>query len=152
MIKRTLSIADAHLKISANPFVAYEEFGQRLRITALESAAQWFLKQGGKSFIEKNPTLAFYFENLDSTGINYRTVRATNPPYEDTKAYLDARVSKLIGEDEKLRGALDLVMIRAPEEVEQKMDDLVCTPPQLRHLQDTACTQPPGVPAASPDP
>jgi hypothetical protein len=131
VIKRTLSISDAHLKMSANPFVAYEDFGQRLRITALESAAQWFLKQGGKSFVEKNPTLAFYFEKLDSVNIVYKTVRAANPPYEDTKAHLDARLSKLIGEDEKLRGAMDLVMISAPEEVEQRMDDLVCTPSQL---------------------
>jgi hypothetical protein len=131
VIKRTLSIADAHLKMSANPFVAYEDFGQRLRITALESAAQWFLKQGGKSFVEKNPTLAFYFEKLDSTGVVYKTIRAVNPPYEDTKAHLDARLSKLIGEDEKLRGALDLVMISAPEEIEQRMDDLVCSPSQL---------------------
>jgi DNA replication protein DnaC len=131
VIKRTLSISDAHLKMSANPFVAYEDFGQRLRITALESAAQWFLKQGGKSFVEKNPTLAFYFEKLDFVNIVYKTVRAANPPYEDTKAHLDARLSKLIGEDEKLRGAMDLVMISAPEEVEQRMDDLVCTPSQL---------------------
>jgi len=131
VIKRTLSIADAHLKMSANPFVAYEDFGQRLRITALESAAQWFLKQGGKVFIEKNPTLAFYFEKLDSIDVGYKTVRAANPPYEDTKAHLDARLSKLIGEDEKLRGALDLVMISAPEEVEQRMEDLVCTPSQI---------------------
>jgi hypothetical protein len=131
VIKRTLSIADAHLKMSANPFVAYEDFGQRLRITALESAAQWFLKQGGKVFIEKNPTLAFYFEKLDSVDVEYKTIRAANPPYEDTKAHLDARLSKLIGEDEKLRGALDLVMISAPEEVEQRMEDLVCTPSQL---------------------
>ncbi|MFA4848575.1 MAG: ATP-binding protein [Methanoregula sp.] len=131
VIKRTLSIVDAHLKMSANPFVAYEDFGQRLRITALESAAQWFLKQGGKSFVEKNPTLAFYFEKLDSSGVVYQTVRAANPPYEDTKAHLDARLSKMIGEDEKLRGALDLVMISAPEEIEQRMDDLVCSPSQL---------------------
>jgi DNA replication protein DnaC len=131
VIKRTLSIADAHLKMSANPFVAYEDFGQRLRITALESAAQWFLKQGGMPLIEKNPTLAYYFEKLDPASVVYKTIREANPPYEDTKAHLDARLSKLIGEDEKLRGALDLVMISAPEEVEQRMDDLVCTPSQI---------------------
>jgi AAA+ superfamily predicted ATPase len=130
LIKRSIAIADAHKKLSANPFVAYEEFGQRLRITALEPAALWFLKQGGKPIIEKNPALAFFFENIDSTGITYKTVRKANPPFEDTKAYLDARVSKLIGEDEKLRSALDLVIILAPEEVEQQMDDLVCTQEQ----------------------
>jgi len=131
LIKRSLAIADAHLKLSSNPFVAYEEFGQRLRITALEPAALWFLKQGGKSIIEKNPALAFYFENIDSTGITHKAVREANPPYEDTKTYLDARISKLIGEDEKLRGALDLVIVLAPEEVEQQMDDIVCTTEQL---------------------
>jgi predicted AAA+ superfamily ATPase len=130
LIKRSLAIADAHQKLSANPFVAYEEFGQRLRITALEPAALWFLKQGGKPIIDKNPALAFFFENIDSTGITYKTVRLANPPFEDTKAYLDARVSKLIGEDEKLRSALDLVILLAPEEVEQQMDDLVRTQEQ----------------------
>jgi SpoVK/Ycf46/Vps4 family AAA+-type ATPase len=142
LIKRSLAIADAHQKLSANPFVAYEEFGQRLRITALEPAALWFLRQGGKSIIEKNPALAFFFENLDSTDITYKAVRAVNPPFEDTKAYLDARISKLIGEDEKLRGALDLVIVLAPEEVEQQMDDLVCTDRQteiitmIKHARD----------------
>jgi predicted AAA+ superfamily ATPase len=130
LIKRSLAIADAHQKLSANPFVAYEEFGQRLRITALEPAALWFIKQGGKPIIDENPALAFFFENIDSTGITYKTVRKANPPFEDTKAYLDARVSKLIGEDEKLRSALDLVIVLAPEEVEQQMDDLVRTQEQ----------------------
>jgi hypothetical protein len=131
LIKRALGIPDAHQKVSANPFVSYEEFGQRLRITALEPAAQWFLRQGGKGFIERNPALAFYYEGIDSTGISYKTVRAANPRFEDTKVYLDTRISKLVGEDEKLRGALDLVIVLAPEEVEQRMDDLVCTDEQL---------------------
>jgi ATP-dependent 26S proteasome regulatory subunit len=134
-IKRSLAIADAHQKVSANPFIAYEEFGQRIRITALEPAALWFLKQGGRSIIEKNPALAFFFENFDSTGISYKTVRANNPLFEDTRACLDARVSKLIGEDEKLRSALDLVSLLAPEEVEQHMEDLVCTPEQTAIIE-----------------
>jgi SpoVK/Ycf46/Vps4 family AAA+-type ATPase len=135
LIKRTLAVADAHTKLAANPFIAYEEFGQRLRITALEPAAQWFLKQGGKPLIEKNPALAFFFENLDSTGVSYKAIRKANPPYEDTKAHLDARISKLLSEDEKLRGALDLVIVNAPEEIEQHIDDLVCTQDQLAIME-----------------
>jgi len=131
LIKRTLGISDAHEKISSNPFVTYEEFGQRLRIKALEPAGKWFLKQGGKSLIEKNPALAFYFEGEDSPDVSYAAVRSANSRYEDTKACLDLRISKLVGEDEKLRGALDLVIVLAPEEVEQSMEDLVCTPEQL---------------------
>lgn len=132
LIKRALSIADAHTKLVANPFISYEEFGQRLKITALEPAGQWFLKQGGKPFLEKNPALAFYFEKSGgSNGVSYKDVRKANPPFEDTKAHLDARISKLISEDEKLRGALDLVILSAPDEIEQHIDDLVCTDDQI---------------------
>lgn len=132
LIKRALSIADAHTKLSANPFISYEDFGQRLKITALEPAGQWFLKQGGKPFLQKNPALAFYFEKSGgSNGVTYKDVRKANPPFEDTKAHLDARISKLISEDEKLRGALDLVILSAPDEVEQHIDDLVCTDDQI---------------------
>lgn len=132
LIKRALSIADAHTKLVANPFISYEDFGQRLKITALEPAGQWFLKQGGKPFLEKNPALAFYFEKSGgSNGVTYKDVRKANPPFEDTKAHLDARISKLISEDEKLRGALDLVIISAPDEVEQHIEDLVCTDDQI---------------------
>ncbi len=115
LIKRTLAIPDAHQKLAANPFVAYEEFGQRLRLTALEPAARWFLKQGGRPCIEKNPALAFFFENLDSTGVSYKAVRAANPPFEDTKAHLDARISKLVSEDEKLGGRSTLSSSTPPK-------------------------------------
>ncbi len=130
--KRTLGIHDAHTRLSGNPFIAYEEFGQRIKITTLEPAAQWFLKHGGKSLIEKNPALAFYFERIDSVGISYASVKAANPPFEDTRHYLDVKVASLIADDEKLRSALDLVILSAPDEVEQRMDDLVCTPDQVR--------------------
>jgi SpoVK/Ycf46/Vps4 family AAA+-type ATPase len=135
VIRRTLNIIDAHLKLSANPFVTYEEFGQRMRITALEPAAQWFLKQGGEPFIGKNPVLAFFYTDMYPEKISYTAVRAANPPYEDTKAYLDARISKLIADDEKLRNALDLVIVLAPEEVEQHLDELVCSVDQLAVIE-----------------
>ena len=130
LIRCTLNIADAHEKIAKNPFVSYEDFGQRMKITTLRPAAEWFLAQGGKELIRQNPALAFFFESFDGTGISYQDVRKANPPYEDTRASLETRISKLIGEDEKFRGALDLVIVSAPEEVEQSMEDLVCSPEQ----------------------
>lgn len=132
--KRLLGIPDAHAKLSGNPFVAYEEFGQRLKLTTLEPAAQWFLKQGGKNLIEKNPALAFYYERIDSIGVSYLQAKANNPPFEDTRLYLDAKITSLIAQDEKIRGALDLVILSAPDEVEQRMDDLICSPDQIRIL------------------
>ena len=134
-IKRVLGIPNAHARLAGNPFVTYEEFGQRLKITTLDPAAQWFLKQGGKKIIERNPALAFYFEHIDSVGISYSAVKAANPPDEDTKGYLEAQIASLIAEDEKLKSALDLVILSAPDEVEQRMDDLVCTPEQNRIIE-----------------
>ena len=131
-IRRAMGIPDAHTRLAGNPFVTYEEFGQRMKVTTLEPAAQWFLKQGGKPLIAKNPTLAFYFEHVDSVGLSYAAVKAANPPYEDTKAYLDSKIASLVATDEKLKSALDLVILSAPDEVEQKMEDLVCTPEQER--------------------
>ncbi|MGA2105851.1 ATP-binding protein [Methanoregula sp.] len=131
MIRRTLNIADAHEKIAKNPFVSYEDFGQRLKITTLKPAADWFLSQGGAPLIQQNPALAFFYESADNKGVSYQDVRKANPPYEDTRASLDNKVTKLIGEDEKFRGGLDLVILSAPEEVEQRMEDLICSPEQL---------------------
>lgn len=132
MLKRSLGVPDAHEKLGQNPFISFEEFGQRLKLTALEPGALWFLKQGGRPLIGKNPALAFYFEKIDSVGVSYAAVRAANPPFEDTKGFLDTKISKLVAEDEKLRAALDLVIVNSPDEVEQKMDDLVCTSDQTR--------------------
>jgi Holliday junction resolvasome RuvABC ATP-dependent DNA helicase subunit len=125
--KRALGISDAHLKLKQNPFVSYEEFGQRLHITAIEPAARWFLKKGGAPRIHSNPALAFFFEGFDSVDVSYQDVRAKNPRVGDTKAYLDAKISRLLAENEALRGAVDLLIISAPDEVEQQMEELVCT-------------------------
>jgi len=131
LIKRSLLISDAHQKLASNPFISYEEFGQRIRITALEPAAQWFLKQGGMQYIRNNPVLASFFEGKIPEDLSYAAIRNKNPRYEDTKGYIDARISKLIGEDEKLRSALDLVIVLASEEVEQQIEDMVCTEEQI---------------------
>jgi SpoVK/Ycf46/Vps4 family AAA+-type ATPase len=130
MIRKHLGIQDARERLKENPVVVYEEFGQRFRITSLGPAAKWFINAGGKDLAEKNPALAYFFEHSDSDEISYKAARATNPLYEDTRAYLDGKVSKIIAEDERLRSGLDLIILNAPEEVEQQMNDLVFTETQ----------------------
>jgi hypothetical protein len=62
LLEREMGVAGAYGYLRANPFVDYDEFGQRLSITALAPAMQWFVKKGGKGSIEKNPALALYAE------------------------------------------------------------------------------------------
>jgi len=129
-IRRVLQIQDPRGKVAENPVVIYEEFGQRFRIPALEAAGKWFLAHGGIPCVQKNPALAFYFEDFDSSGVTYREVKARNPPFEDSRSYLDGKISEIIAADERLRTAMDLIIINAPDEIEQQIDDLVCTSEQ----------------------
>lgn len=131
MIRRTLGITDACQKIKDNPVVRCEEFGQRIQITTLEPAARWFLKRGGLPLIGKNPALASFFEGFDSIQVSYADVREANPPFEDTRAYLDGKIARIIADDERLKTALDLIILSAPEEIDQDMGDIVCTPAQI---------------------
>ncbi len=125
-----IGIQEARSLLSSVPVIVYEEFGQRFRLPALEPAARWFLNKGGQPRIVKNPALAYFFEHLDSSGVSYENARSLNPLFEDTREYLDAKVSRIIAEDERLRPSLDLIILSAPEEIEQDLNELIITPDQ----------------------
>jgi SpoVK/Ycf46/Vps4 family AAA+-type ATPase len=129
-ISQATGIADASERVKGNPFVELDSFGHRMRISALDAAAAWFLKKGGKPLIAKNPALASFFEGFDSVEISYREVKEANPRIEDTRGYLDARVAALVRGDDPLKAALDLLIISAPDEVEPSLSDLICTDQQ----------------------
>jgi hypothetical protein len=129
-ISQATGIADASERVKGNPFVELDSFGHRMRISALDAAAAWFLKKGGKPLVAKNPALAGFFEGFDSVDISYREVREANPRVEDTRAHLDARIGALLKGDDALKAALDLLIISAPDEVEPSLSDLVCTDQQ----------------------
>jgi hypothetical protein len=129
-IAQATGIDDASEKVKGNPFIEMDSFGHRMRISALDAAAGWFLKKGGRPLVEKNPALASFFEGFDSAGISYEEAKAANPRVEDTRAHLDTRIAGLVKGDEALKQALDLLIISAPDEVEPSLSDLVCTEQQ----------------------
>jgi len=138
-IKKTLGIPDAVCQaVRANPFVGYDEFGQRLSLPSLDAAAGWFLKKSGVSRVEENPALACYFEGKDGITVSYRDVRAKIPRFEDTKEYMEAKVSRIIAGSEEMREARDLLIISAPDEIEFTLDKLVCTPRQEEVIRKIA--------------
>ncbi len=136
MIRKALGISDAARLLEKSPFVGYEEFGQRLRITALPEAARWFARKGGAALAASNPALARHFERDGSLeGVTYADALRRNPKYEETKAYLDHRISALLAEDEQMRTALELCIVSAPEEVHKRIDELVLTPDQADAIE-----------------
>jgi len=134
-LQRVLGIPDAHLRLNKHPLTLYEEFGHRLRRTSLQASLTWFIKNNGRARIEKSPAIAWYAQQQDpSSGICYEEVRERNPRFEDSRIYLDRRLSRMLAEDEKLRSGLDLIIISAPEEVEQTIDDIICSADQLSRI------------------
>lgn len=134
-LQRTLGIPDAHLRLEKHPLTMYEEFGHRLRITTLAAGFTWFIKHGGEDRVRKNPVLAWYAEKkelLDS--ISHTSARENNPRFEDSRISLDRRISRMLADDEKIRAGLDLIIISAPEEVEQTLDDIICTGDQIQRI------------------
>jgi hypothetical protein len=132
MLRQALGITGSIEKVKQHPFVEQETLGKRLRISALEPAARWFLSHGGKPRISGNPALSWFFEHFDSVTVDYRAAREANPRIEDTRPYLDARVSRAIADDESLRSAMELLIVSAPEEVEQALSRLVISAGQRR--------------------
>ncbi|MDD1646002.1 MAG: ATP-binding protein, partial [Methanomicrobiales archaeon] len=132
VLREALDIRGSLEKVKQHPFVEQEALGKRLRISALEPAARWFLSHGGKPRVSGNPALSWFFEHFDSVTADYRAAREANPRIEDTRPYLDARVSRAIAEDESLRAAMELLIVSAPEEVEQTLTRIVITDGQRR--------------------
>jgi AAA+ superfamily predicted ATPase len=138
LIRQEFGVGDAYGHLRSNPFVGYEEFGQRLQITALEPAAKWFLKKGGESRIRANPVLAYFYDQMGLIDAAYLEVRERNPSYLDTKQYIEARVSEVLGDSEEMRTARDLIIISAPEEIEFTLEKLVITQGQEETLKKIA--------------
>jgi AAA+ superfamily predicted ATPase len=135
MIKREMGMDGAYEKVRSNPFIGYEEFGKRLQITALEPAAQWFLKKGGSDRIERNPVLAYYYEKAEIYPVSHEAVRQQNPSYRDTKRYLEARIAEVLSDNEEMRTARDLIIISAPGEIEYSLENFIVTPNQEEILK-----------------
>ncbi|MBN1168109.1 MAG: ATP-binding protein [Methanospirillaceae archaeon] len=135
-IARVLGVTNAHERLTKNPFASYEEFGHRLSITELTPAFRWFLKHNGQEYLANNPALAWYGQNIENMpDVSYETTRNSNSLFEDTRIFLDKKIAKMLVQDERLRSGLDLIIIYAPEEVEQTIDDLVCSPDQLERIK-----------------
>jgi len=130
LAKRALGIEEADQFIKSNPFVGFDDFGQRLSVTALDPAARWFLDRGGRELAESNPVLAFYYEKNGIDEIIYTQAALQNPRYEDSRTFLEPRIEALKAESEEIREALGLVTIHAPEEIEESFETFVATSEQ----------------------
>jgi ATP-dependent 26S proteasome regulatory subunit len=114
-------------------FTERKEYG-KLAISEVDMALDWFAEHADAERIASNPTLAAALEGRDDVDVSYEAARETNRPIQADRVWIDNLLAEYFG-DEEDEEMLDLVQIKAPEEIEFTLDDLVLTPDQEREIQ-----------------
>jgi len=137
-VNRPIKVVDSDIKaiygidieqdiMSSLPFVNFDEFGSIYTLTVLDLGTKWFAKKDVTDRINKNPVLAFYYQNYGNIDVDYKEVRARNPNKESGREWIDGLSKSIADEGTESVDMLKLVHIMAPEEIGQKLDDIVLT-------------------------
>ncbi|ACV46866.1 MULTISPECIES: ATP-binding protein [Halomicrobium] len=115
--------------VSGLMFTDRDEFSGAISFTDREMAEEWYEKRTDAERLQRNPVMAAAFEDRVD-GVDYESARQQNRPARADRALIDALLDEAFDEEEEEEGMLDLVEVRAPEEVDMTMDQLVLTPDQ----------------------
>ncbi|WP_299267941.1 ATP-binding protein [Halorientalis sp.] len=110
--------------VSGLMFTDRDDFSGDIEFTDRGMAEEWFLDRVDDSRIRANPTLAATYG--DEFDVDYEQAHELNRPARADRAWIDSLLDEYF-DDEEEEEMLDLVDIRAPEEVEISMNDLVLT-------------------------
>ncbi|MCX9011013.1 MAG: ATP-binding protein [Candidatus Methanoperedens sp.] len=134
-VKTIYGLENVKNSTKALPFLEFEEFGSQIKLTVFDLGAKWFSKHAeAVERINKNPVLASFFENYDSLPVSYEKAKASNMPKESGREWINSLVKSIEtekGSEEMLR----LVHIVAPEDIKQRLSDLVLTKEQENEIE-----------------
>ena len=111
--------------VSGLMFTDRDDFSGELQFTDRDMAEEWYLDRTDADRLRENPTLAASFGD-DVEGVTHEEAREHNRPARTDRPVIDAQLEEYFDEDEEGE-MLDLVDIRAPEETETTLDDIVLT-------------------------
>ncbi|RZV11460.1 ATPase family protein associated with various cellular activities (AAA) [Natrinema hispanicum] len=116
-------------------FTERDEFSGTITLAQQEMAEEWFAERVDEDRLLENPTLAKYFERHDDYDfdVTHEEARECNRPIQADRVWIDGLLNQYFDEDDD-EEMLDLVEVRAPEEVETSLDDLVLTDDQENEL------------------
>ncbi len=106
-------------------FTNHDDFSGSIAFTDREMAEQWYLDRASVDRLGRNPVLASAFES-EFEALDHETAREQTRPARADRAFIDALLEEYFDEDEEDE-MLDLVDVRAPEEIEQALDEIVLT-------------------------
>jgi ATP-dependent 26S proteasome regulatory subunit len=114
-------------------FTERDEFSGSISINQPEMAEKWFLERVDDERLSTNPTLAYYFADRDGVDVDYERAREANRPIQADRVWIDSLLDEYF-DDEEEEEMLELVDIRAPEEIDMTLDDLVLTTDQEEEI------------------
>ncbi|MEZ3116193.1 ATP-binding protein [Halobaculum sp. MBLA0147] len=123
--------------VSDELFTERDEFDGTLSLTQPEMAASWLLDRVDDERVRSNPVLAKLAEETDAdVDVTYEEARDDTRPIQADRVWIDALLEEYFDEEEDEDAEmLDLVTVRAPEEIETTLDDLVLTGDQEGEIQ-----------------
>ncbi|HOT07399.1 MAG: VCP-like ATPase [Methanosaeta sp. PtaB.Bin039] len=133
-VEKIYGLEDVRGVIKGLPFVYLEEFGSQLRLTVFDLGAKWFANQKSLDLIKSNPTLSHFYQNYDSLGVDYSESKKANRPRFADREWIDAKISELTAEVKDSDEVLKLVQIRSPEDIRDRIEDLVLTEEQKSEI------------------
>ncbi|WP_158854703.1 ATP-binding protein [Halorhabdus sp. CUG00001] len=114
--------------VSELMFTDRDEFTGEIEFTDREMAHEWLEKRVDAAHVLENPTLAAAFED-SFEDVGREQARQQVRPARADRAWIDSLLQEYFAEEEE-EEMLDLVEIRAPEEVDMTLDELVLTSDQ----------------------
>ena len=120
------------------PFVDREGLRDQLRLTVFDVGARWFVKRETLERIRSNPTLAYFYENYDSLDVSYAEAKKRNQPLLTDREWVQAKIREMTAKVEDADDILKLARIKAPEDVRDRMEDLVLTGEQVKEIDKAA--------------
>jgi ATP-dependent 26S proteasome regulatory subunit len=114
--------------VSGLMFTDRDDFSGDISFTDRGMAEEWLRDRLDADRLAANPVLAAHFESAFE-GVDYERARQNNRPARADRAVIDDLLEEYF-DDEEAEEMLDLVDVRAPEEVELTLDDIVLTDEQ----------------------
>jgi SpoVK/Ycf46/Vps4 family AAA+-type ATPase len=107
-------------------FTEREEFSGRISLTQPDMAVEWYLDRADPDRLATNPTIVAAVEDREAVDVTHAEAREQNRPIQADRVWIDSLLEEYFDEDDDAE-MLDLVQVRAPEEIEMTLDDLVLT-------------------------
>ncbi len=112
-------------------FTQRADFTGEISLTQPDMAIEWFLNHAEEGRLQTNPTLAAAIESHETfdADVSHEEARENTRPIKADRVWIDALLEEYFDEEDDAE-MLDLVNVRAPEEIEMTLDDLVLTQDQ----------------------